>query len=608
MESLFGRSFDSPEEARAAIDAVAQSLGYSFTKHRSRPTSVEFRCSKGRSFKSQQNPDLPESRRRQTSSQMTGCPYKLVVSRHNTGGPWVIRRTRNDDSNQHNHPAFPSAAHARYRSMVIEKRKESIISLYGDGLKPVQILRQLQLETGADVEGITRYDIYNAIRKHLGFKRATVRQRLLAATTDGRVRKTLELLTAGEAFGDGMTFPGPLVLPDDDLAEDPEWPSQDVGEWRDEEERNPVTPERKTIYIVPSPSVTPEVSKMQTWSVCSTQTATEKHDMQAAEPPAVDDLMEYLSAFFHGMPVKRFKPPFQWRKWDKYDGALLGSPNTQRRIGLRTPGRRLFGIRCRASPDGASPMQVNLDDILDALAENIPADAHSIVMLLDLDLYEGDGDVFTAGRAYGGSRIAAVSLFRDQPLCAPPDDAHAWPASHCADYVDELCLEASSQPPARKKAKVQPSSRRIRTGASGPLDKAIEAVQTAAAAAAAEAASGGIPRPARPDAAAAAATAQWLGRTAVTMAHELCHCLGLDHCTYFACAMQGCGSVAEAQRQPPYVCPVCLEKICSAIGEGVVDGWEGGRGVREGFVRESRQLGRVGLGHPPAKRLQGWRE
>ncbi|OTA08563.1 hypothetical protein A9Z42_0002870 [Trichoderma parareesei] len=324
---------------------------------------------------------------------------------------------------------------------------------------------------------------------------------------------------------------------------------------------------------------------MQTWSICSTPTATAEREMQAAEPPKIQDLMEYLSAFFHGMPVKLFKPPFQWQKWNKYDGAILTPPSTQHRIGLRTPGDRLFGIRCRASPDGLSPMQVNLDDVLDGLAENIPANAHSIMMLLDLDMYEGDGDIFTAGRAYGGSRIAAVSLFRDQPLCAPPGDGHAWPASHCAEYIDKLCLEASDEPPTKKKAKLQLSFRCARTGTSGPLDRAIEAAAQTTAAAEEEASSSGISRPARLDTA-ASTTAQWLGRTAVTMAHELCHCLGLDHCTYFACAMQGCGSVAEAQRQPPYVCPVCLEKICWAIGEGVVDGWEEDRGVREGFVRE----------------------
>ncbi|KAL6797353.1 hypothetical protein GGI42DRAFT_92568 [Trichoderma sp. SZMC 28013] len=397
----------------------------------------------------------------------------------------------------------------------------------------------------------------------VGFRRATERQRIIAATKDGRFRKNLDLLTPKELFEDESTFPGPLILPDDDLAEDPEYPPQDFREWRDEEERNPVTRERKTIYIVPSPSITQEVYKMQTWSVCTSENAATNRDMHAAEPPKLQDILEYLSAFFHGMDVKLFTKPFQWKKWDKYTGTILKTPDTERRIGLMTPSKELFGIRCRASPDGVSPMQVNLDDILDALAENIPSDAHSVMMLLDMDMYEGDGDIFTAGRAYGGSRIAAVSLFRDHPLCAPPDDGHAWPASHCAAYIDQLCHEASTKQTKRQ----PPQSQRRDSG--GPLHVAIEAATVHA--------DGKMP--------AEAPTAQWLGRVVVTMAHELCHCLGLDHCTYFACAMQGCGSVDEAQRQPPYVCPVCLEKLCTAIGEGVVDGWEDER-TRGGFVRE----------------------
>ncbi|EHK18527.1 uncharacterized protein TRIVIDRAFT_158592 [Trichoderma virens Gv29-8] len=403
-----------------------------------------------------------------------------------------------------------------------------------------------------------------------GFKRATERQRILAATKDGRFRKNLNLLTPKELFEDEMTFPGPLVLPDDDLAEDPECPPQDFREWRDEEERNPVTRERKTIYIIPSPTIMPEVSKMTKWSECRRQNATQEKEQDAtrefntqqqleaiADHPKGQDILEYLSAFFHGMDVKPFEKPFRWQKWDKYAGGILKSPNTERRIGLLAPNNELFGIRCRLSPDGVSPMQVNLDDILDALAENIPPDAHSVMMLLHMDMYEGDGDVFTAGRAYGGSRIAAVSLFRDNPLCAPHDDGHAWPSSHCAAYIDQLCLEASS-PPSKQTGR-QPSSR-PRQDSGGPLHVAIEA--------AAVNAKRKIPLE--------ASSVQWLERTVVTMAHELCHCLGLDHCTYFACAMQGCANLDEAQRQPPYLCPVCLEKLCTAIGEG----------TRNGFVRE----------------------
>lgn len=400
-----------------------------------------------------------------------------------------------------------------------------------------------------------------------GFRRATERQRILAATKDGRVRKQPDLLTSKELFEDETVFPGPLTLPGDELAEDPECPPQDFREWRDEEERNPVTQDRKTIYLVASPTIGKDVSKLHAWSVCSSLDSTGK-DAQTVKPPDIHDIKDYISAFFHGMDVKLFKKPFYWQKWDKYDGTVLKNADIERRIGLKTPSRNLFGIRCRASSDGVSPMQVNLNDILDALMENIPPDAHSIMMLLEQDMYESAEDVFCAGRAYGGSRIAAVSLFRDQPSCAPPDDGHAWPSSHCAAYIDSLCLDGSK--PAAKKAKLQPIQHRDDDSSSGPLHMAIEAAAI---------------RPECSIIPPEALAVQWLGRVVVTTAHELCHCLGLDHCVYFACGMQGCGSVEEAQRQPPYVCPVCLEKIAAAIGEGLVEGWED-RSTRERYVRE----------------------
>ncbi|KAL6898592.1 hypothetical protein GGI43DRAFT_408117 [Trichoderma evansii] len=398
-----------------------------------------------------------------------------------------------------------------------------------------------------------------------GFKRPNRRQRISAATQEGRVLKELELLTSKELFEDEMAFPGPLVLPDDDLAEDPEWPPQDFNEWRDEEERNPVTQERKTIYIVPSPLIEKSFSKMRAWSVYNSKNSAKEQDTQIS-PPDIQDIVEYLSAFFYGMDVKIFEQPFHWQKWDSYDGTVLKNSNTEKQIGLKSPSEELFGIRCRASPDGVSPMQVNSNDMLDALAENIPSDAHSIMILLDQDMYEDDEDIFCAGRAYGGSRIAAVSKFRDQPSCAPKDNSHAWPSSHCAAYIKQLChLETSTSKP-------QPVQRTPNTNR-GPLHMAIKATTVRH--------ESSIPSE--------APTTQWLGRTAVTMAHELCHCLGLDHCVYFACAMQGCGSAEEAQRQPPYVCPVCLEKLAAAIGEGTVSGWNDevwSMAVREKYVRD----------------------
>lgn len=59
----------------------------------------------------------------------------------------------------------------------------------------------------------------------------------------------------------------------------------------------------------------------------------------------------------------------------------------------------------------------------------------------------------------------------------------------------------------------------------------------------------------------------WFGRTALTASHELGHCFCLGHCNYYACAMQGTAGIVEDVRQPPYLCPVCLEKVISGFLE-----------------------------------------
>ncbi|CEJ93629.1 hypothetical protein VHEMI09207 [[Torrubiella] hemipterigena] len=397
----------------------------------------------------------------------------------------------------------------------------------------------------------------SANTKQCGFKRPSKQQRIAAARLHDT--PTAEsLLTPIHLFDDLNTFPAPLVLPDDDLDIDPDWPPQSVKEWHDEEERNPVTPKRKTIYLVSPPSISKEMAKMKDW--ISPQTTVASTGSQQLK---VADLQKYISAFYHGMTVKILNKPFSWRQWHEddakksksYDGRLLRL-NQHALIGLQTPQNTMVGIQCRLSPDEVA-MQVNLDNVLDALAENVPSDAYAIMMLLDIDMYEGDDDVFTGGRAYGASRIAVVSSFRDNPMHSYSSQSllHRWPVSHSQRYVPSLCrgIAAGKTPP-------QPSS--------GAMKGALDAVVA-------------LP-PKEPTA--KGAYIEWLGRVAQTMAHELGHCFGLDHCVYYACAMQGCASSAEALRQPPYLCPVCLEKVATAIGGVLVKGWENHQ-VRQRYIQ-----------------------
>jgi archaemetzincin len=52
-----------------------------------------------------------------------------------------------------------------------------------------------------------------------------------------------------------------------------------------------------------------------------------------------------------------------------------------------------------------------------------------------------------------------------------------------------------------------------------------------------------------------------LARTCKLLVHEVCHLLGLDHCIFFACCMNGSGHLTEDFAQPIFMCPVCLRKL-----------------------------------------------
>lgn len=58
------------------------------------------------------------------------------------------------------------------------------------------------------------------------------------------------------------------------------------------------------------------------------------------------------------------------------------------------------------------------------------------------------------------------------------------------------------------------------------------------------------------------------------MSHEVCHLFGLNHCTYFHCAMNESSSMPEALSQPLFLCPVCLRKLHHACGFDVCERYQ----------------------------------
>ena len=51
-----------------------------------------------------------------------------------------------------------------------------------------------------------------------------------------------------------------------------------------------------------------------------------------------------------------------------------------------------------------------------------------------------------------------------------------------------------------------------------------------------------------------------------TACHEICHVLGMTHCPYYECLMNGSNLVTEADKKPFALCPICLRKLVSYLG------------------------------------------
>lgn len=55
-------------------------------------------------------------------------------------------------------------------------------------------------------------------------------------------------------------------------------------------------------------------------------------------------------------------------------------------------------------------------------------------------------------------------------------------------------------------------------------------------------------------------------RASMTLCHEICHILGMKHCTFYSCLMQGANSLEEAEKRGGLrLCPCCLRKLCWSV-------------------------------------------
>ena len=381
------------------------------------------------------------------------------------------------------------------------------------------------------------------------YQRVDENRRVAAAQLSGRVPKNVEELKVSP-----YTFPAPLCLPGDELAEDGRYPPQSLRSWHNGAHRNPVTKNRRTIYIAAPPIISADVSDMRSWSNPSPQLITEKSSkgqkdkVASVDHPPIDDIRGFFEAFFLGMEVRLLEAPWRFTGWDS--GRKHEPRHQQDAVSLETT-ESAVRIRTRASLDGCFEAQLNLSDLLDACIEALPQDAYALLLLVEHDMYEDDDDDFCCGRAFGGDGVAVVSTARYNPvldLFQGVDRIHAWPAAHCEDFMRDACP--------------RPRCRKVLVGARNHMAN----VEDASAMRAAVQAHSALPVLGQYTDNTEAHRNLWLGRICKTAAHEVGHCLGIDHCTYFACLMQGTANIGEDARQPPFLCPVDLAKYTAATG------------------------------------------
>ncbi|KAF3921101.1 Archaemetzincin-2 [Arthrobotrys entomopaga] len=390
----------------------------------------------------------------------------------------------------------------------------------------------------------------------VGYTRPTETTLRTAATTFARKH-----ISDAGSVPPATTFPAPLILPGDDLSNDPKYPAQSLTRFKRLPERNPITYPRLKLYTLTLPTTSPDTPEFETWTLPvdpDTQTPIDEPSFSPS-PPSWKDVESYFTPFFHPLEVTPYPSPITITKWPTKKPPPPTSSSQLPNMCLATSSsRKKQKIRVRKAPKGDEACythQLNLSDILDFTIEILPPDAYAVIVFTNHDLYEDTDDDFCIGRAFGGSRVCVVSCARYHPVAEWVagigaeefgGDGHDWPGSHCHDFVLKMCQEEGGE--VKKEKKIG------REVGGTPMYRAISAHTAELASMTLE---GG--RTAEHN------RSLWLSRVCKTASHELLHCFGVDHCVYYACAMQGTASIIEDTRQPFYLCPIDQAKLKDAL-------------------------------------------
>ena len=169
----YGTVYDTLEQLIESCKSHAVVNGYALVieykkPNATNPTRVVLRCSRGRSYRpNKRSEKTDESKKRQGSSQMCGCPVMLAGRKRQNDSKWVTEAyqgTADTSHETHNHAADLSSAFPAFRASQVQSKKAEILRLWNSGIRPSKILTSLREQN--DVKDIQLKDIQNLTAKH----------------------------------------------------------------------------------------------------------------------------------------------------------------------------------------------------------------------------------------------------------------------------------------------------------------------------------------------------------------------------------------------------------------------------------------------------------